>query len=314
MICHVWEQLPSTVRGRIQRQFGAVVAVELPFAGINSQFAATLHTRDQKLFCKGARTDHPNARMHYNEARVSRYLPDSIAPPLISEVEIDGWLLLVFRHVDGRHANFSPNSPDLPRIVERISSMGPELKDVPSTVGSPLGPKIQQFHIWRRFSEGSISSTGLDTWAKENLEQLVEWESIAPDAVAGEALLHLDLNPSNILVNGTVYFIDWACASRGAAWVDIAYMVPRLMAWGHSPQQAEEWARQMPEWDAATDTALTALAVNMAGIGEHRRRQGLLNAKLAAVARRWAQYRVDHHDYRQAHIGRNGHSVTFSTV
>lgn len=314
MICHAWEQLPPTVRGRIQRQCGAVIAAEPPLAGINSQFAATLRTSDRKLFCKGIKSDHPNSRMHYNEAQISRYLPDSIAPPLVAEIEADGWLILVFLHVGGRHADFSPCSPDLPRIVERISSMGRELKDVPSTVASPLGPKIQQFRIWRRFSEGRINSVGLDTWAQENLAQLVEWESNAPDVVTGSTLLHSDLNPSNILINGTVYFIDWACASRGAVWVDVAYMVPRLMAWGHSPQQAEEWARQIPEWSAATDAALTAFAVNMAGIGEYRRRQGLVNAKLAAVARQWARYRVDRHGYRRARIGRNRHCVTLSTV
>jgi len=156
------EQLPSAVRRAVQRQCGKVIAAEPPSAGINSQFAATLHTRDQKFFCKGSLTDHPNALTHHNESQVNRYLPGSIAPPLVSTIDAGGWLMLVFRHVDGKHADFSPHSPDLPRIAEKISMMRGELKGIPSTAASPLGPKIKRFHVWRSLSEGSINSIGLD--------------------------------------------------------------------------------------------------------------------------------------------------------
>ncbi|MGH3914373.1 MAG: phosphotransferase [Pseudonocardiaceae bacterium] len=260
--------------------------------GINSRFAAILRTRDQKFFCKGIPTDHPNTRIHHSESQVNRYLPDSIAPPLVSTIDAGGWLMLVFRHVEGQHADFSPHSSDLPRIAEKISTKSGELKDIPNAAADPLGPKIKKFHAWRRFSEGSVSCADLDPWARQNLKKLVAWESNAPDMVSGDTLLHADLNPGNILVSGDIYFIDWACASRGAAWVDIAYMVPRLMAWGHSAQQAEEWAQKIPAWNEATDFALTAFAVNMAGIGEYRSRQGLLKARLATMLRQWARYRL----------------------
>lgn len=296
MIHHDWGQLPPSVRRAVQRQCGAVIAVEPSTVGINSHFSATLRTCDQKFFCKGIPADHANARMHHSESQVNRYLPDSIAPPLVSTIDEDGWLMLVFQHVDGRHADFSPHSPDLARIAEKICTMGNELKGAPCAAAGPLGPKMERFHIWRRFSEGSISRVGLDAWTLENLEQLAEWESRASYVVSGNTLLHSDLNQGNILVhgNGNVYFIDWACASRGAAWVDIAYTVPRLMACGHSPQQAEAWAQTIPAWSTATDAALTAFAVNMAGIGEYRSRQGLLKAvSVVAASRQWAQYRVE---------------------
>lgn len=288
-----WEQLPSVVRRTVQQRCGRVIAAEPPSAGINSQFAATLRTRDQKFFCKGITRDHPNAGVHHSESQANRYLPDSIAPPLVSAIDAGGWLMLVFRHVDGQHADFSPHSSDLPRIAEKISTTGSELKDVPSAAASPLGPKIKRFCVWRRFSEGSINSAGLDPWTQQNLEQLVAWESNVPDIVSGSTLLHSDLNPGNILISDNIYFIDWACASRGAAWVDIAYVVPRLMAWGHSPQQAEEWAQQIPAWSKAADSILTAFAVSMAGIGEYRCRQGLVKAGLAAALRKWARYRLE---------------------
>lgn len=289
-----WEQIPSTVRCAIERQCGSVIAAEAPASGINSHFAATLRTADRKLFCKGIAADHPSARMYHNEVEVNHYLPHSIAPPFVSEIHQDDWLILVFQHIDGKHPDFSPGSPDLVQMAEKISTMSLELACVPGTVARPLGPNVEKFHIWRRFFEGSISSGDLDGWALENLALLVEWESRAPHSVGGNTLLHSDLNAGNILIGKNVYFIDWACASRGAPWVDIAYTVPRLIASGHSPQRAEEWAQKIPAWSTATDSALTAFAVNMAGIGEYRSRQGVLNARLlVASSREWARYRLE---------------------
>ncbi|MFD3511276.1 hypothetical protein [Nocardia sp. NPDC058666] len=44
-----------------------------------------------------------------------------------------------------------------------------------------------------------------------------------PDAFDGDALLHTDWFPTNVLVPGDgVRVVDWAWASRGAAWIDAA--------------------------------------------------------------------------------------------
>lgn len=294
MIRRDWEQLPSAVRSAVERQCGSVIAAEALASGSNSHFAAILYTADRKFFCKGIAADHPNARMYHNEAEVNRYLPHSIAPPFVSLIHEDSWIILVFQHVAGEHANFSPESPDLVRIAEKISTMGLELAGVPRTVANPLGTNMEKFHIWRRLFEGSISSSGLDAWAVHNLAVLVAWEERAPLSVAGNALLHSDLNAGNILIGENVYFIDWAWASRGAPWVDIGFMIPRLIASGHSPERAEQWAQKVPTWSMATDAALTAFAVNMAGIAEYRNQQGVLNANfLAASSREWARYRLE---------------------
>ncbi|MGH3798380.1 MAG: phosphotransferase [Pseudonocardiaceae bacterium] len=293
MIRRDWEQLPSAVQRAIERECGPVVAAETLSGGINSPFAAVLWT-DRKLFCKGIAADHPHARMYHDEIKVNRYLPRSIAPSFVCAILEGGWIMLVFEHVDGTHPGFSAGSTDLVRIAAKISTMGLELADIPSTVGNPLGPNMEKFHVWRRFSEGSISSDGLDKWVLVNLALLVEWEARAPHGVGGDALLHADLNAGNILFSEEdVYFLDWACASRGAPWVDVAYTVPRLIASGHSPQCAEEWARRIPAWGAAPDSAVTAFAVAMAGIGEYRSRQGVVTARaLVASSREWVRYRL----------------------
>jgi len=54
----------------------------------------------------------------------------------------------------------------------------------------------------------------------------------------GEALLHTDYNPANVLITGSMaYLIDWAWPTRGAAWIDPACLVVRLIAAGNTPAE-----------------------------------------------------------------------------
>jgi hypothetical protein len=93
-----------------------------------------------------------------------------------------------------------------------------------------------------------------------------------------------------------VTVIDWAWASRGAAWVDPAFMVIRLMAAGHSPQAAESWVSQIPVWRAVPAAAVTAFAATVLGLWAHKTRSRVArhhSAELTAVARNWARHRLE---------------------
>ncbi|MEV6906662.1 hypothetical protein [Amycolatopsis sp. NPDC051071] len=48
-----WNDLPRTVRAAIEAETGPVSRVEVPAAGRNSDFAATLFTQRGAVFCKG---------------------------------------------------------------------------------------------------------------------------------------------------------------------------------------------------------------------------------------------------------------------
>ncbi len=124
-----------------------------------------------------------------------------------------------------------------------------------------------------------------------------ELELAAPAALDGAALLHTDLQPGNILINGdAVTAIDWAWASRGAAWIDPAFLVIRLIAAGHPPAGAEEWAARIPAWEAAPPSAITAFAAVVLGLwGQKTRSQNAHphSAHLTKAARRWARHRLE---------------------
>ena len=76
---------------------------------------------------------------------------------------------------------------------------------------------------------GEDDLRGVDPWAQRHLTELVALEAVSPDATTGTTLLHTDLRADNILLTPSrVYFVDWPWASRGAPWVDLAFMLPSI--------------------------------------------------------------------------------------
>ncbi len=77
----------------------------------------------------------------------------------------------------------------------------------------------------------------LDDWTRRHLHDLAALETQWLSAAEGKTLLHGDINQSNLLIDraGTVVVIDWAQPVRGAAWIDVADLVPHLILAGHTP-------------------------------------------------------------------------------
>ncbi|MGC7102739.1 phosphotransferase family protein [Amycolatopsis lurida] len=291
---HIWDDLPYPVRAAIEAQIGPVTHAEVPEAGRNSDFAATLHTGHGMVFCKGiADAGGKRGAMHRHEADINPYLPSAIAPGLLWRAEADGWLLLGFEHVSGHHADLSPGSPDLPRVADAVSTMSSELAgcsapDVPS-----LAEKMAWMSGWRRLRHKPPAE--LDQWSRDRLDLLVEWEAQGIEAVEGDSLVHTDLHPLNILVGDSqAWVIDWAWSRTGAPWVDAAHLVVRLIDQGHTPETAERWATTTTTWSAASAEALTAFSVGLLGMWTYLQHTDPLpmRAGLRAAARRWVGYRL----------------------
>ncbi|WP_203833429.1 phosphotransferase family protein, partial [Actinoplanes regularis] len=76
---------------------------------------------------------------------------------------------------------------------------------------------------------------------------------------AGNALLHTDLNNANIIVGERgAHIVDWGWATRGAPWLDAGYWIIWLIASGHDPRSAEQWAMHVPAWQTAPDRGVRA--------------------------------------------------------
>ncbi|ABP52992.1 hypothetical protein [Salinispora tropica] len=256
---HQWDDLPTSVRRSIESHTGPVRAARSATTGATSEIAATLRADCGPVFCKAIRTTHPMSRMHRMEARVNPWLPDT-APRLRWVVEAEGWLALGFDHVEGRHPDLSPGSDDLPAIADALTGLSHALTPCPPVRVQPA---------------------------------TVRWQGrIAPHLVDGDTLCHTDVTPFNFLVGRGVRLVDWSMPIRGAAWIDTALMIVRLIRAGHTPAQAESWADQIPPWKQASPEAVEVFASSLADLWEQRRRENPVphRRQLAEAAHAWAAH------------------------
>jgi Phosphotransferase enzyme family len=224
-----WDDLPEGVRGAIESRSGPVLKAQTASEGLNCEIAVFLHTLTGKVFIKGLRSDHPRLWTQQMEAMINPWVLE-VAPRLLWHVQVDGWDVLGFEHVEGRHADYSPGSQDLPKVIRAMRLLG----QIPA-------PDLPLKHAEQRWA-GYVD------------------DEPALELLRGDRLLHTDLNPHNVLVNGRACFVDWAWPTRGAAWIDPACLILRLMAAGQTPEEAEAWARQVPSWRLASEQAIGTFA------------------------------------------------------
>lgn len=241
------------VQHLIEKHTGPVTSVRHADAGFNSELAVVIN---DTTFVKGLRSDHPRAWTQERERGINLHVQHISAGLLWSE-QAEGWDLNGFEYLDGRSADYAPGSGDLALIAAMMTLF-------PS---APSGVELKRAeHRWSGYST-------------------------QPDLFAGDGLVHTDWSPSNALISGgRAVMVDWAWPTRGASWLDPACWVVWLIATGHGPEQAEEWALRVPAFQQAPCTAVTAFADAQAAmwedIGDDAPHPGL-----AAAAADWVKRR-----------------------
>ncbi|MFC9430795.1 aminoglycoside phosphotransferase [Streptomyces sp. NPDC056987] len=225
-----FDGLPSGVRTAIEAETGSILRFENVSTGLNSSLSAVAHTADGVVFLKGLRADHRWVWTQQREADINPYVTP-LAPRLLFHVITDGWDVLGFEAIDGHHADYSPGSPDLPKVTAALQ----ELASLPC-------PDIELRHAEQRLV-GYVA------------------DPADADAFRGNALLHTDWNNHNVLISDDrARLVDWGWATRGASWLDPAYWIIWLVAAGHTPASAEEQAGSLPAWASAPPRAVDAFA------------------------------------------------------
>jgi hypothetical protein len=254
-----WNHVPAEVRDTVHALTGPVSAAHTASEGLNSELAVLLETAAGRVFVKGRPAGRP-AVTQRREAAINPYVRH-LAPRLLWQVRTDGWDLLGFEHVAGRHADYAPGSNHLGVVVDVLRRL--------ATIRCPTQPEIK--HAEQRWS-GYLDDPD------------------AAELFAGEALLHTDLNPLNLLIHGsTAHVIDWAWPTKGVAFIDPACWIVRLVAAGHSLHSAENWARQCPAYAAAPDHAIAFFALATCRMWEEIAQHEPVPWKqhMAAAARTW---------------------------
>jgi hypothetical protein len=216
----------ADVQELIEQQVGPFNVVKHVPEGRNSEVSVIIRTGDDTTFVKGRRADHPRAWTQERE-RVINPAVQPVAPRVKWSVHNETWDLTGFEYIHGRHADYSPCSADLPKIVDTLQ----RLQKIPC-------PDVELKRAEQRWA--SYTDT--------------------PELLIGPGLLHTEWTPGNVLVSDRAYLVDWAWPTRGAAWIDPACWIVWLISSGHSPSSAEYWAAKIPSWPSATASSLDEFA------------------------------------------------------
>lgn len=254
-----WNDLPQPVRAAVERHTGLVVDTTDITDGQNSDIAAVLRGQcGRPVFLKGVHGVSRRMRWLRHEIAAGR-LAGGVAPAVLFHADVAGWLVVGFEYVPGRAASLAPGSPDLPlvaSVVEKIST-------VPASGLRPLRDRWGVTDWWRTIADQA--PTAVDGW---DIDEMSRWTSLVPDLVDGDRLLHTDLHGEQFRIGsgGDVHVLDWGFPAAGAPWVDVAFLVLRLVEAGHHPEDAEAWARSLSCFSGVDRVILNAFSAYVAGL------------------------------------------------
>lgn len=244
---------------------GEVTEVRRTERGFSSDLTALVVCEAGSFFVKAVRNRQGGRFDSLTRERLISPHVRSLSPALRWAAENPGWVALGFEAVDGRHADLKPGSPDLSAVVGLVDRIGRlELPPV---------------------AEG---------WAESRWDRFARDDADAA-LFAGDALLHTDINGSNILLSGrTAQAVDWAWPTRGAGFIDPAALVLQLIAAGHPAADAERWASGCAAWLDADPKGLDAFATANVRMYRHlsdRRPDAEWLAAMLRAAEAWAGHR-----------------------
>jgi aminoglycoside phosphotransferase (APT) family kinase protein len=303
-----WQDLPERVRAAVEERLGsAVVAAVTQPGGFSPGVAARLQTaHGERVFVKavGPEPNPDSAACHRREARIVRSLPVTAPIPRLiwshDEGE-DGWVALAFEDLEARHPAQPWRGDELDRVLTALAGMSAALTPSPvllAEAGSAVDELAENLCGWRALQAERPAS--LDDWSARHLDALADLEGKAPEAAAGDSLLHFDIRADNLLLTPErVYVVDWALACVGAAWIDVAFFAPSVTMQGGPPPEA--LLDRCSTCQTADPEAVTAVVAAIAGFFTHRALQppppGLptlraFQAAQGVVARRWVAERM----------------------
>jgi len=232
-----YDDLPAVLHDWIEGVLGApVVAATTQIGGFSPGVAARLRCSDgTRAFVKAVSADvNPDSpALHRREAEVLRLLPDDLpVPRLLASYDEPPWMALLVDDVEGRQPTLPWNDDELDRMLALTRAVG-------EARGLPLEPATEDLRRWTGWSRfAADGTTPNDEWARRNFDALLALEAGAPDAAAGDHLVHLDVRADNVLLSPSrAWLVDWPWAVAGPRWLDVVASAPAVaMQGGPSPE------------------------------------------------------------------------------
>lgn len=222
-----WGDIPARVRESVELSLGGpAVRAETQGSGFSYGVAARLaFANGSRAFIKAIPAGDELSVRYRTEGEKARVLAPSIAfmpRVLFMDEDLHGWTVLAFEDIEGH-----PPVPSKPaELLAAIDTMTLIPGNITPHLKRMLPPIEEVFlanrRAWQLFATNGIPP-GLDSRCHRHVGRLVEMESGWAAACQGDALLHGDLFPHNMLYtpSGEVVIVDWERACVGAPWVDL---------------------------------------------------------------------------------------------
>lgn len=232
-----FSELPAVLQDRLAAHVGGSIAsVRTAGGGFTNGFAAVLvGGSGVRVFAKAAPSSDPVIYPAYErESRVVPLLPVGVPVPRLHFAEhhmADGveWQLLAYEAVDGRMPGQPWTDADLGAVESACTAAATGLKGFPRHLaGDPLSDDMalvpSQFAPVAAGGPAPWFLPELDAGQAHRFQELLE---LCPEALAGDAVLHGDLRPDNILISsGHALVCDWNFLGTGAPWTDWVGVLP----------------------------------------------------------------------------------------
>lgn len=254
-----WRDLPRAVRSRIHELAGAQVTAEMSATtGFSPGFAAVLELADGRgVFVKAVSPEQnpQSPELARAEVRAAQAIPDQVPAPRLLWHDDDGdWVLLGFEVATGRPPLLPWRPTELHRVLDALTVLAQAEPLAGHQLVSTAEHFAADFQGWTTLAAGPGSvldrtadwAQGTGEWLRAHLDDLVAWSAQSGAALAGDRLVHGDLRADNVMIDADhVSLIDWPHASVGAAWADLAFMLPSVAMQGGGDPQQIFWAAPM---------------------------------------------------------------------
>jgi hypothetical protein len=269
-------RLPAGLLAEIDLALGSPVVAVSPRQGGFSPGPAVIVTcaDGHRAFVKAVGTplNPETPDLVRTEAAVTGQLPSSLpVPRLRAHVEWaegdDQWVALVFDVFDGESAPLPWTAATAALVVDGLTELARAATPCPiERLPTPAERLGESLTAWPLLA--AQPPADLDPWELAHLD----WLAGTPDrlaaagGLAGDTLAHLDLRADNMLLgtDGSVAFVDWAWAARGADWVDtVLFALDAATQGGVDP----DWlVGRSPLVAAADPRQVTDLVLAMTGM------------------------------------------------
>lgn len=243
-----WEDVPARVQDAVAELLGSSVVDAVSQPGGFSPGSADIVTcaDGRRVFVKTATSDvNPEVvPIHRSEAAKAAVLPSVVpAPRFLGSADGDGWTVLTFELVDGRHPAVPWRDHELCAVLDALAAtarapLSAEARAVIPPIHTGLRPLAES---WKELlaepdpvvvplteADGVTLADAEDVeWAVRHAARWIAMADRGVELAAGDALVHFDVRADNVLLTpaGDAVLIDWPWALLGAPWVDAVMLL-----------------------------------------------------------------------------------------